>query len=147
MKRTGTEPSTADVARAMLAARQAMQQHLPVELLHDPSVDMLLSLFVAEADGVSMGAAELATTTTVGPATALRWIKAMTAMELIAARGEIIALTTSGRDAVAATLDAVTRAQAADNHVQRPRLRMLFGRDQALVRPAAPEPTPRVKIG
>ena len=142
-KTNASERSAADIARGVLAARHALQEHLPVELLHDPSVDMLMSLFVAACDGTQMGTAELATTTTVGPAIATRWIKALVALELIETRGDIVVLTASGRIAVTAALGAV----AAADYVRRPRLRMLFGRDQGLARPAAAEPAPLAKIG
>ncbi|MFC3558644.1 hypothetical protein ACFOKI_14685 [Sphingomonas qilianensis] len=114
----------------MLAARRALQEHLPIDLIHDPSLDMLLSLFVTEVEGVAMGAAELATTTTVGPVTAGRFIKAMMQAALIEDRDDVIALTEAGRAAVEAAMEAAAAAQATREHVLRPRLRMLYRRDQ-----------------
>lgn len=121
--------SSADIARGILAGRRALQRHLPADLLHDPSLDMLLNLFVAEADGVAMCTAELATTTTVGATIAGRWIKALQALALVEEE-TTIALTLAGRAAVAAALAAVDAAQVAPDYARRPRLRMLYRRDQ-----------------
>jgi hypothetical protein len=147
-KRACATRSAADVARGLLAGRRALQQHLPADLLHDPSLDMLLSLLVAEADGVAMGAAELATTTTVGAAVAARWIKAMQELGLIE-HETTVALTPAGRAAVAAALAGVGVALLTPAYARRPRLRMLYRRDQsraagcvALKPPTAPDSPP-----
>ena len=121
--------SPLDIARGMIAARRALQRHLPVHLLHDPSLDMLLALFVGEHEGVAMGGAELATTTTVGPAIAAHLIKAMAALGMIE-EDVTITLTAQGRSAVATAIAAVGAAQMAPDYARRPRLRMLYQRDQ-----------------
>jgi hypothetical protein len=87
----------------------------------------------------SAGAAELATTTTVGPAIAAHWIGALTALALIESQGEIVGLTPSGRGAVIAALNEAADARAA-TYVRRPRLPTLFARDQVLAKAVAAVP-------
>jgi hypothetical protein len=85
----------------------------------------------------SAGAAELATTTTVGPAIAARWVGALTALALIEFQGEIVGLTPSGRGAVIAALNEAADARAA-TYDRRPRLPTLFARDLAKAVAAVP---------
>lgn len=98
-------------ARSMLAARRALEGCLPIELIHDPVMDVLLALFVADADGRASTRAEIDDATPVAPAVTRRWIAALAQQGLVAATDDRVALTASGRAQVGAAMRAVIRSQ------------------------------------
>jgi DNA-binding MarR family transcriptional regulator len=64
----------ARLATAILTARRRREEMFGVDLFADPAWDMLLDLFVKEANGASVHVASLCAAAAVPTTTALRWI-------------------------------------------------------------------------
>lgn len=111
--RADGEPSPARLmtaARNVLAARRALQGVLPPDLVHNPALELLIALFVADAGPMPLD--EALRSASVSPAVAGRWVAALAAEGLVARQDEALALTEAGRARVADTLRAIIRSQA-----------------------------------
>jgi len=92
-------------ALSMRVARRALAGPLPIAFLHDPALDMLVSLYLAQPE--PMVVAELTAETTVSHGVAVHWIEALKAEGLLAAAGEQVALSDRGLAAMEDMLTAV----------------------------------------
>ena len=72
------------LARQISAIRAGRSNFLSATLLSEPGYDMMLAMFIAAAEGRPMRAADLALAGGVPSTTALRWIKALEQLGLIA---------------------------------------------------------------
>lgn len=75
-----------ETARRVLRARRLRERLLRADLFADPAWDMLLDLFVAEADGREVCVSSLCIAAAVPATTALRWIDTLESRGLIARR-------------------------------------------------------------
>lgn len=98
-------------AHGLLAARRAMQSVMPSEFVHCPSLDLLLTLFVA-ADH-AMPLTDLLQATSAAPAVARRWIDVFVRRDLITTSAGTAALTEAGFRMMADTCRAVIESQMA----------------------------------
>ena len=83
-----SDDALAGVATRMFNARRRRAQFFDPELLSDPAWDMLLDLFIARIRGKWMRTISLCIASGVPNSTALRWIAALEAHDLIERRGE-----------------------------------------------------------
>jgi DNA-binding MarR family transcriptional regulator len=102
------------VARASLSVRRRRSEYLHRAMLGEPAYDMLLGLYVAEADGQSPTAARLADLAGVAQSSALRWIEYLIAKELVVRerhpshkRASILQLSDKGRAALEGVVKAI----------------------------------------
>ena len=75
------EPSikiSARLIRDAIKTRRLRDRYFNAELFADPAWDILLDLFAARGEGVSVSVSSLCIAAAVPPTTALRWISAMT---------------------------------------------------------------------
>lgn len=100
-------------ARSMIVARRALEGPLPIDFIADPVVDVLMALYVAQADGRSPSADELVRASTVSPHVTRRWLAAITAEGLITIDDTGVSLTEEGDVRVTAAIRAVVRSQIA----------------------------------
>lgn len=91
-------PAPARHARQILAMRQARQDHLPTILFGEPGWELLLQLFVAEADRRQLSAAQCVALSGAPPSTAARWIQLLVEEGLVADDGQAVSLTAHARD-------------------------------------------------
>jgi hypothetical protein len=98
-------------ARRMIVARRALQASLPVEFLHDATLDILLALFVAGAEDRTVDAEAVAAATTVAPGVAGRWTAVLVEEGLVAIEAKAVVLTAVGRERVAEAIRAVIHSQ------------------------------------
>ncbi|KQR80959.1 hypothetical protein [Sphingomonas sp. Leaf343] len=98
------------VARRIIGARRALQQALSVDLTHEPTLDILLALFVAHDTG-PVGFRSLAASTTIPLTGVERWLRALEAEGLVTRAGTAAALTPPGHERVTAALKGVIRSQ------------------------------------
>lgn len=101
-------------ARRIIAARRALQQALSADLTHEPTLDILLALFVAH-DAGPVGFRTLAAATTITLPGIERWLRALEAEGLIARPGSAAALTEAGHARVSIALRAVIRSQMTEH--------------------------------
>lgn len=115
--RTRPKPTTdsgqSDIAlvRHVLAERRSREGHLPAALLGEPAWDILLDLYLAEAEGRTSYSTSCCVAAAAPQSTALRYIKRLVAFRLIAetadrhdSRRTLIALTDEGRAALSGWL-------------------------------------------
>ena len=76
----------AEAVRAELRARTSRKLFFKASLFSEPAWDILLELFEAEQRGVGIQISALGTRSNVKPTTALRWIAALEAEQLIERR-------------------------------------------------------------
>lgn len=103
-------------ARCMIVARRALSESIPVDVIHDPSLDMMLALFMATDFRLSRSALHAATT--VADAVARRWVDVAVAagwMESARNIGGDIQLTIAGGAMLRSALQAVIDSQRALN--------------------------------
>jgi hypothetical protein len=98
-------------ALGLLAARRAMRSVMPAEFLHCPSLDLLLTLFVA--DDHAMPLADLLGATPAAPAVARRWIDVFVQRDLMTTTAGTATLTEAGFRMMAETCRAVIESQMA----------------------------------
>lgn len=98
-------------ARSMIVARRALEGPLPPALIADPVVDVLMALYVAQADGRAPAASELESATTVSPGVTRRWLAAIAAEGLIAVDAAGVSLTAEGNARVTDAIRAVVESQ------------------------------------
>lgn len=110
----GSARSPSDVARTLLAQRQARLDFFPSELFHEPAWDMLLALYVADDDRQTMNVKTLVATTSAPVTTSQRWIDHLHKLKLIDRiidpvdrRRVEISLSDTGQRAVVAYLERV----------------------------------------
>jgi hypothetical protein len=101
-------------ARRIIAARRALQQALSADLTHEPTLDILLALFVAHDTG-PVGFRTLAAATTITLPGIERWLRALEAEDLIFRPGSAAALTNTGHARVTAALRGVIRSQMTEH--------------------------------
>jgi DNA-binding MarR family transcriptional regulator len=96
-----------NIARTSLSVRRRRSDYLHRAMLGEPAYDMLLGLYVAEAEGESLTAARLADRAGVARSSALRWIDYLAAKELIVRephpsrkRASVLKLSCKGRAAL-----------------------------------------------
>ena len=77
---------TAATVRGAIRARRLRDQYFPKDLFADPAWDMLLDLFAARLEGMTVSVSSLCIAAAVPPTTALRWITAMTDAGLLMRR-------------------------------------------------------------
>lgn len=81
-------------AISMLTARRAMHGVLPPDLTHDVSLEVMLTLYVADPDGVSADA--LVEEATVPPSITRRLLMVLIGEDLVAASDKVVRLTAFG---------------------------------------------------
>lgn len=84
--RTTPVQITAATVRGAIRARRLRDQYFPKDLFADPAWDMLLDLFAARLEGMTVSVSSLCIAAAVPPTTALRWITAMTDAGLLMRR-------------------------------------------------------------
>ena len=77
---------TAATVRGAIRARRLRDQYFADGLFADPAWDMLLDLFAARLEGLTVSVSSLCIAAAVPPTTALRWITAMTNAGLLMRR-------------------------------------------------------------
>jgi DNA-binding MarR family transcriptional regulator len=75
--------SRASQIREMIKLRRLRERFFDAELFADPSWDIMLDLYAAEAEGKQVSVSSLCIAAAVPPTTALRWITNMTEMGLL----------------------------------------------------------------
>ena len=100
-----------DYARLTLVGRKQRDRYFDPMLFANPAWDILLSLYVADAEGKRVGVIDSCTTTTVPQGVALRWLGYLKQEEMVietpdpaSPRRTIIRLTDQTRMAVSAYL-------------------------------------------
>lgn len=94
-------------ARTLLSLRRRRSEYLHQAMLGEPAYDMLLGLYVAEADGQFPTASRLAALAGLAQSSALRWIEYLIAKELVIRephpshkRASVLQLSDKGRAAL-----------------------------------------------
>jgi hypothetical protein len=77
----------ASLAAAMLRIRRVRAQFLPAELLSEPVWDVLLELFVADAEGKRLTGREISERANIPPSVMGRWLIHLTSIGLIIGDG------------------------------------------------------------
>ena len=77
---------TARFIRETIKSRRLRERYFAADLFADPAWDILLDLFAARAEGVSVSVSSLCIAAAVPPTTALRWITAMTSNGILLRR-------------------------------------------------------------
>ena len=87
-------------ARHILAMRRARQDHLPAILFGEPGWELLLQLYVAEAERHRLSSAQCVALSSSPPSTAARWIKLLVQEGLVIddSVGETLSLTPHARE-------------------------------------------------
>ena len=105
-----------ELAKQLLAQRQARFDHFPAELFHEPAWDMLIALFIAHNDTRPTNVKALVAMADAPVTTSQRWIEHLHKLKLIdrvndpADRRRIeISLSHSGYEAITAYLTAILR--------------------------------------
>lgn len=109
----GNAADARGIARAFFAARDAMLQDLPPEVLNSPAVTMMLAI-VAAPDSPALTVRKLAEAVRISPASAERWVAVLLTYKLVTqvANSDAIALTVVGRDIVQRAISkAITEAK------------------------------------
>lgn len=78
----------ASVAATVLALRRARNQVLPSDLFGEPAWDVLLELFVADAQGARLTVDEVSQRSSTHPSIMVRWLRVLTAHGLIMGDGD-----------------------------------------------------------
>jgi hypothetical protein len=78
--------ATARSIRETIKSRRLRERYFAADLFADPAWDILLDLFAARAEGVSVSVSSLCIAAAVPPTTALRWITAMTSNGILSRR-------------------------------------------------------------
>jgi len=106
------------LVRHVLAERRSREGHLPAALLGEPAWDILLDLYLAEAEGRTSYSTSCCVAAAAPQSTALRYIKRLAAFRLIEetadrydSRRTLIALTDQGRAALSGWLDQWRRSR------------------------------------
>ena len=99
----------ARLARIVLDLRNRRAEHLPAELLGEQSWGILLALFVADAEGERLTAADACARVGGSSVVAVRWLYALERYGLVACEAQcegrqLVALTASGISAVEACM-------------------------------------------
>ncbi len=81
------EDRAAAAAYSILKARRSRANFLPAELFHEPAWDLLLELFVADAEGRRLTGREVSDAANVTPSVMSRWLKHLTRLHLIIGDG------------------------------------------------------------
>ncbi len=97
------------LARRMGNMRRSISETLPAELFHDPALDILLALYLADTP---VAETNVSFYTTVSASVAGRWVKALTAYGLVDIVGERISLSAEGVKRMDQMLTAATGLQA-----------------------------------
>lgn len=100
-------------ARRVLRARRALDRHLPAELIQNPALELLATLF-GEHDGAPVEAAALMRSGAAGSAVTARWITALGHHGLLRQDGGQVRLTAIGTAAMASGVRAMIEGAAAD---------------------------------
>lgn len=77
-------PLDAAMVRAIIRARRLRDQYFAADLFADPAWDILLDLLAARLEGRRVAVSSLCIAAAVPPTTALRWIKTLTDLGLLA---------------------------------------------------------------
>lgn len=104
-------PELTIIARSMIAARKALHGPLPSALIHDPALDLLLHLFIAEATQTAVKLSDVLEMTTIHDEGIFRWVAVLESYGFVQRSEAIIRLSAAGVDAVTLTLCAVARSQ------------------------------------
>jgi DNA-binding MarR family transcriptional regulator len=80
---TKTNRCSQSPVRAMLASRRRRADYFDASLFADPAWDILLDLYAADQEGVSVSVSSLCIAASVPATTALRWIVRLEAVGLI----------------------------------------------------------------
>ncbi len=97
----------ADLVRHLIAARRSRDAFIPADLLGEPGWDILLDLYVSEAEGRVSYSSSCCLAAAVPQTTGLRYIKRLASAGLVTetadandSRRTLIALTDAGREAL-----------------------------------------------
>ena len=101
----------AEAARSYLLARRARNALFPPHLFGDPAWDILLDLFVCQAEGRRFAVSDACVAASVPPTTALRWVSQLLDHDLVVRRPDpcdgrraYVTLTAPAQKALAAWL-------------------------------------------
>lgn len=94
--------------------RNKRAEHLPADLLGEQSWGILLAMFVADAEGERLTAAEACARAGGSPAVAVRWLYALEQYGLVACEAacegrQLVALSPAGISAIEACMDDARR--------------------------------------
>lgn len=78
---------SADLAAAMMDFRRARSEILPAELFAEPAWDLLLELFVADANGTELSGADVSKRCNIAPSVLSRWLCHLSQCQLIIGDG------------------------------------------------------------
>lgn len=106
---TGSPDDLRQLARRMVTMRRCLSEALPAELFHDPALDILLALYLADTP---VAEDNVAFYTTVSASVAGRWAKALTAYGLVDVVGDRLSLSAEGVRRMEEMLTAATELQA-----------------------------------
>ncbi len=108
-----TKDSAAELAAAMLRFRRNRTETLSADLFEEPAWDLLLELFVADAEGRSLTGRDAARRGSVRPTVMSRWLMHLDRMGMIVGDG-------SGDldDELTLSATALDRMEAAMGHAQ-----------------------------
>lgn len=79
-------PDLITLARHIKSSRKERNAYFASELMGEPFWDMLMALYIAEGEGYRLKVGDLCNESNVPHTTALRWIKQMIEMDLVARR-------------------------------------------------------------
>lgn len=103
-------------ARSILAAKAAMRETLPLGMVHDPAVEILISVYVSGAATGQMRHDAACAAAGVTASVAARWLMELERQGLVVvttgAGGKWVALSDKGFAQVTRAIDAVLAAQA-----------------------------------
>ena len=95
------------IARASLAVRKRRSEYLHPAMLGEPAYDMLLALYVEEAEGQELTPSRLAEVASVAQSSATRWIEYLISKQLVHRRphpkhrrASVITLSDKGKQAL-----------------------------------------------
>lgn len=88
------------IATKLLALRQVVRESLPPYLTHDPAPDILLLLFVADAEKRHLSRDEIMEKTGLNSSAVSRWLAALAHVRLIKETGYLVGLSKAGIDCV-----------------------------------------------
>ena len=78
---------SANLAAAMVNFRRARSEILPAELFAEPAWDLLLELFVADANGTQLTGADVSKRCNIAPSVLSRWLRHLSKCRLIIGDG------------------------------------------------------------
>lgn len=98
------------MALRMVAARRAIYETLPLAMMHDPALDILLALYRANANRLTVEA--IGDSSNVAPSVTRRWVAALADYGLVSNFGTHVSLSPMGLKKMASMLTTVIAGQS-----------------------------------